>query len=261
MGPRRLCSWAQFKAAVNLRFTSKQCRSWPVVLLLAVGLAGCGSKKQVGQAPPPPPAPAPVASIDVRPSTVHPGETALLIWETQNATEVSIEPLGAVETNGSKDVNPTDSITYRLSAKGPGGVQDASVRITVTAASISPPAGEEDLLATRGGRQDIFFDSDAFSVRPDQEATIRDDTEFLKQHPDLNISIEGHCDESGSTEYNLALGESRANEVKNELVHAGIESKRIGTISYGKERPFCEEQSADCWKQNRRAHVVAMVPR
>ncbi len=258
MGLGKRCSSAEFKAGLKVCYQYNKARVLLAVLLLTVSLYSCGPKKVVSNTPPPPPPPAPVATMDVNPSTVQAGQTTLLTWETQNATEVRIEPLGAVEANGSKEVSPTDSTTYRLFAKGPGGAQGASVRVTLTTAAVSSLPGEEDLLASRGGRQDVFFDTDAFSIRPDQEATIRDDIEFLKQHPDLNIAIEGHCDELGSTEYNLALGESRASEVKSELVHAGIEGKRIETISYGKERPFCSETNEDCWKQNRRAHVVAV---
>lgn len=259
----RSCSSAEFKAALNICSQWNPARRSLAVVLLTVGLCSCGTKKEVGKAPPPPPPPAPVATIDVSPSTVQSGETATITWETQNATEVRIEPLGAVEANGSKEVSPADSTTYRLFAKGPGGVQGASVRVTVvtTTAAVPPAAGEEDLLAARGGRQDVFFDTDEFSIRPDQEATIRDDAEFLKQHPDLHVAIEGHCDELGSTEYNLALGESRASEVKSELVRAGVEGNRIDTISYGKERPFCSDENEECWKQNRRAHLVALFPR
>jgi peptidoglycan-associated lipoprotein len=248
---RTRCLSAEFRAA----------RRWLVPVLLTFGLYSCGEKKPISTATPPPPPPAPVATINVNPATVLAGQATLITWETQNATEVRIEPLGLVEANGSKEVSPADSITYRLYAKGPGGVQGASVRVTVTTAAIAPPPGEEDLLAARAGRQDVFFDTDDFGIRPDQEATVRDDAEFLKQHPDLRIAIEGHCDELGSTEYNLALGESRANEMKSQLVHAGVESNRIDTISYGKERPFCTDPNEDCWKQNRRAHVVAVIPK
>jgi peptidoglycan-associated lipoprotein len=260
MGPRRRCSSAEFKAALN-RWQSNRVSGWLSVVVLTASLYGCGGKKDISQAPPPPPPPAPVASINASPAAVRAGETTLLIWETHNATDVRIEPLGAVEANGSKEVSPSDSTTYRLFAKGPGGVQGASVRVTVNVAAAPTPAAEEDLLSARGGRQDVFFNTDEFSIRPDQEVTVHDDAEFLKQHPDLNIAIEGHCDELGSTEYNLALGESRANEVKSELVRAGVEGNRIGTISYGKERPFCNDENEDCWKQNRRAHVVAVTPR
>src|SRR5690348_13004091 len=123
------------------------------MVLLSVGLYSCGPKKVISNGPPPPPPPAPVATIDVSPSVVQVGQTTLITWETQNATEVRIEPLGAVEANGSKEVSPTDSTTYRLFAKGPGGVQGASIRVTVTTATVSPLSGEEDLLASRPGRQ------------------------------------------------------------------------------------------------------------
>jgi peptidoglycan-associated lipoprotein len=256
MGLRKRYSSPEFETRIH-----KANFLWAVVLL-TVGLCACGSKKVVSTAPPAPPPPTPTATIDASPATVQAGQTTLITWETQNATEVRIDPLGTVEANGSKEVSPTDSTTYRLTAKGPGGVQDASIRVTVTtAAAVSSTHAEEDLLASRGGRQDVFFDSDEFSIRADQQSTIRDDVEFLKQHPDLNIAIEGHCDELGSTEYNLALGESRAKEVRSELVRAGVEGKRIETISYGKERPFCSEANESCWKQNRRAHVVAMASR
>ncbi len=262
MGLHKHLSPTQTKATFNKRNRRTKTGRMLTVVLLAFGLNSCGPKKVVSTAPPAPPPPVPVATLNASPSTVQAGQTTLITWETQNATEVRLEPLGVVEPNGSKEVSPTDSTSYRLLAKGPGGTQDAMVRVTVTtAAAATPLAGEEDLLTARGGRQDVFFDSDEFSVRPDQEATIRDDADFLKQHPDLIIAIEGHCDELGSTEYNLALGESRANQVKSELVHAGVEGKRIETISYGKERQFCTEANEDCWKQNRRAHVVAVITR
>ncbi len=261
MGLHKHLSLTQIKATFNKINPSTKAGRILTVVLLVCGLNSCGPKKVVSTAPPAPPPPVPVATLNASPSTVQAGQTTLITWETQNATEVHLEPLGTVEPNGSKEVSPTDSTSYRLVAKGPGGTQDAMVRVTVTTAAAAPVSGEEDLLTARGGRQDVFFDSDEFSVRPDQEATIRDDADFLKQHPDLTIAIEGHCDELGSTEYNLALGESRANQVKTELVHAGVEGKRIETISYGKERQFCTETNEDCWKQNRRAHVVAVIAR
>lgn len=230
-----------------------------VIVFLWMVCLGCGTKNQVAKAPPPPPPPAPVASISAIPSTVQAGQAAVVKWETQNATDVRIEPLGTVEVSGSKEVTPKQSVTYHLVAKGPGGTQEMSARVTVVAVSStsSTPGNEEQLFATAVGRQDVFFDLDTFLIRSDQQETIQHDAEFLKRHPDLQIVIEGHCDELGSAEYNLALGESRANEVKAALVQAGVDESRIQTMSYGKEHPFCADANEDCWKQNRRAHVVA----
>jgi peptidoglycan-associated lipoprotein len=85
---------------------------------------------------------------------------------------------------------------------------------------------------------------------------VQADARFLNQHPNINFTIEGHCDERGSTEYNLALGDNRANAVKNALAQAGVNASRIKTISYGKEKPFCTESNEQCWQQNRRGHFV-----
>lgn len=234
------------------------------VTLAVTVLSGCPSKTPVAQTPPPPPPPAPTATIEVTPATVQAGQPVTLTWKTENATTVAIDPVGAVQANGSQTVTPSESTTYHITAKGPGGVQESDARVTVTgaAAAAQPGAGsEEALLAEAAGRLDVFFDTNDFSIRPDQLTTIRNDADFLKQHPELSIVVEGHCDETGSTEYNLALGDRRAMEVKTALEKAGVNSRRMRTISYGKEQPFCQEQSDDCWRMNRRAHIVPDMQR
>ena len=250
-----------FKTRLGIFSARASLRLWAItLLLLLVACYGCGKKPEVAKAPPPPPPPAPVVSISASPSMLQAGQPVVITWETQNATEVRIEPFGAVDLSGSKSVTPAQSITYHLVAKGPGGTQEMAARVTVMPASASTPSPngeEEQLFASGGGRQDVFFDLDTFEIRSDQQDTIQHDAAFLQQHPDLLILVEGHCDELGSAEYNLALGESRANQVRSALVQAGIDSARIDTMSYGKERPFCKESSEDCWKQNRRAHIVA----
>ena len=118
---------------------------------------------------------------------------------------------------------------------------------------LDPPT-EEELFSQNV--KDVYFDYDKADVRGDQRASIQADAAFLNQHPSINITIEGHCDERGSTDYNLALGDQRASAVKNELTTAGISGSRIKTISYGKEKPFCSESNEACWQQNRRGHLV-----
>jgi|SRR5579862_229813 len=229
------------------------------VLFTVVTVTGCGNKTRVSQAaPPPPPPPAPTTSIEVNPAMVQPGGSATINWKTENATEVRIEPLGKVDANGSKTVNPTDSTDYRLIATGPGGTQETVARITVAATGTSLPVRSDDFFAEQNERQDVFFDLDQYTIRSDQRSTILNDAKFLNQHPDLYVMIEGHCDELGSTNYNLALGDIRANEVKEALVKAGVDAARIDTVTYGKERPFCHEPNESCWKQNRRAHIVSV---
>ncbi|HEX3818903.1 MAG TPA: peptidoglycan-associated lipoprotein Pal [Candidatus Sulfotelmatobacter sp.] len=225
--------------------------------LLALG--ACGGKKATPPPPPPPPAaPAPTASIAVNPNTVQAGQSASLTWQTSNATDVSIDGIGAVQANGSQSVAPTDSTTYHLVAKGAGGTQEATARLTVTQAPPPPPPTanitDEDLFSQNV--KDVYFDYDKSDVRGDQQTSIAADAQFFAQHQNMNFTIEGHCDERGSTEYNLALGDQRASSVKSALTAAGVSASRIKTISYGKEKPFCTESNEACWQQNRRGHLV-----
>ena len=234
-------------------------------LFLIVGLSAllmlgaCKKKAAPPPPPPPPPPPSPTASISVDPASIQAGQSATLSWQTSNATDVSIDGIGAVQPNGSQSVSPTDSTTYHLTAKGSGGTQEATARLTVTQAPPPPPppaptVTDEDLFAQNV--KDVYFDYDKSDVRADQQSSIQADAQFLNQHPNMNFTIEGHCDERGSTDYNLALGDQRASAVKNALTAAGVNASRVKTISYGKEKPFCSESNEACWQQNRRGHFV-----
>jgi peptidoglycan-associated lipoprotein len=225
----------------------------------ALMFLGACAKKAAPPPPTPPPSPtAPTASLSANPNTINQGQPTTLTWQTTNATDVSIDGIGAVDTSGSRQVTPADSTTYHLVAKGPGGTQDATARVTVNSQPAPPPpttsATEEELFAQNV--KDIYFDYDKSDVRPSDQATIQGDAQFLQQHPGIHITVEGHCDERGSTEYNLALGTSRADSVKAALIQAGVAGDRIKTYSYGKEKPFCTESNESCWQQNRRAHFV-----
>jgi peptidoglycan-associated lipoprotein len=106
--------------------------------------------------------------------------------------------------------------------------------------------------------KDIHFDYDKYDVRRVDEEILRENAAFLKKNPKMKIQIEGHCDERGTVEYNLALGERRANSMKRYLVSLGIASDRISTISYGKERPLDPGHNEEAWAKNRRAHIVVL---
>jgi len=221
-------------------------------------LGACKKKVAPPPPPPPPPPPAPTASLSANPNTIQKGSSTTLTWETSNATDVSIDGIGAVQATGSQSVTPSDSTTYRLTAKGAGGTQEATARVTVTEPPPPPPppptVSDEELFAQNV--KDIYYDYDKYDIRADQLSIIQADAAFLAQHTSMNFTIEGHCDERGSTEYNLALGDNRANAVKNALTQAGVSADRIKTISYGKEKPFCTDHDEQCWQQNRRGHFV-----
>jgi peptidoglycan-associated lipoprotein len=241
--------------------TQKGLKSFALVAALGavMMLGACHKKTAPPPPPPPPPPPSPTASLSVNPNTIQAGQSATLSWQTTNASDVSIDGIGAVQPNGTQQVSPTDSTTYHLVAKGSGGSQEATARITVTQAPPPPPpptpsATDEDLFSQN--IKDVYFDYDKSDVRADQQGSLQADAQFLSQHPNINIVIEGHCDSRGSTEYNLALGDQRASSVKNALATLGISASRIKTISYGKEKPFCSEENEACWQQNRRGHFV-----
>jgi peptidoglycan-associated lipoprotein len=104
--------------------------------------------------------------------------------------------------------------------------------------------------------RDAYFDFNKSDIRADAREALSKTADFLKNYPQIKVNIEGHCDERGSTEYNLALGDRRANATKQYLVSLGISADRITTVSYGKEKPFCMESNEACWQQNRRGHFV-----
>jgi peptidoglycan-associated lipoprotein len=227
-----------------------------VATLGALLFAGACTKKPVAKTvPQAPPPTAPTVALSASPDVVNSGQSTTLTWNTTNATTVNISGLGEVAASGSKQVTPSDSTTYQLEAKGPGGNRDASARVTVNqpvAQTHEPSLTDAELFARN--MKDVYFDYDRYNVRADQANITEADAKFLNEHPNLPILIEGHCDDRGSEEYNLALGDNRANSVKADLVKLGVSANRIRTISYGKEKPFCTQDQESCWTQNRRDH-------
>lgn len=229
-----------------------------VVTILGVGLFLSGCSKKAAKATPPaaPAPPAPSATLAASPDVIQEGQSTVLTWSTENASTITIDGLGELPASGSKSVTPNSSTTYTLIAKGPGGSQDASARVTVnpkTAAVSEPTPSDEDLFAQNV--KDVLFDYDKSEIRPDQSTIAQNDAAFLSQHPSIRVVLEGHCDDRGSEEYNLALGTSRAESLKKSLLAQGISEDRIKTISYGKEKPFCTDQNDSCWQRNRVDHL------
>jgi len=104
--------------------------------------------------------------------------------------------------------------------------------------------------------KDIFFDFDKYDIRQNDAKTLDGNASWLKSHQNYLVLIEGHCDERGTNEYNLALGERRAKSTMNYLVSQGVQANRITIISYGEERPQCAEKVEGCWSKNRRSHFL-----
>ena len=247
-----------------------------LTLSLAVFAAGC-KKKAPPPPPPPPPAPAPeqprpapasaptVAQFSAEPTSIQRGQSSTLRWEvTGNVTSVSIDQtIGTVQNTGNRRVFPSESTTYTLTATGPGGSTTASATVSVASPPPPPPpptAATGVTLEQRLGSdvQDAYFDYDKSDVRGDARDVLTKDAAAIKgilnDFPTASIVVEGHCDERGSAEYNLGLGDRRATAAKDFLVQLGVPADRLKTISYGKERPQCTESGEQCWQRNRRAH-------
>ncbi len=223
---------------------------------VVLSLGACSKKVAVAKATPPPPPPSPTASITASPASITKGQPVQLTWQTQNASEITIEGLGTVTASGTRSISPNDSTTYKLTAKGPGGTQEADARVTVTAPPPVASVGPSDSELFAQNIKDLYFDYDKYDVSSDEQAILKADAQFLAAHPNYRMVISGHCDERGSEDYNLALGSSRANTVRDQLVSLGVSSDRIKTISYGKEKPFCTDENDQCWHANRRAHFT-----
>lgn len=125
-----------------------------------------------------------------------------------------------------------------------------------TATATPPPRPAVKDFAAVPELQDVYFDFDKYDIRPADARTLDANAAYLKSNPNSLILIEGHCDERGTNEYNLALGERRAKSTMNYLVSQGVQANRITIISYGEERPACTDKSEACWAKNRRSHFL-----
>ncbi len=238
-----------------------------VCVIALMSFAGC--KKNVAAVPntyppvpPPPPVPAPTITLRAAPDSIDRGQSTSLQWEAKNATSVNIQPeVGNVQVQGTRSVQPGSSVTYTAVAMGPGGRASGSARVTVRIPAAAEPPRPAPRPGARVGMADLFkqnvqtiyFDFDKSDLRPDQVSRLEANASWLKEHQGIKFTIDGDCDERGSEEYNLALGDRRANRVKEFLMKEGVDASSITTVSYGEERPVCREASEACYQKNRRA--------
>jgi peptidoglycan-associated lipoprotein len=253
-----------------------------VLIVLALALASAGCHKNVPPpvaappiAPPPPPAApsvtaAPTITLRADNTTITTGQSVTLTYAATNATAVTIAPgVGAVTpaNGGTRQVSPTTLTTYTATATGPGGTaSSAGVTITVNprppaAPAAAPPAAPP---ATRTPLTTIFnqtmvpilFDYDKSNIRAGEEPKLLQMASFLKQNANVRFTIEGHADERGGQEYNIALGDERAAAVRKYLAGQGVAENRMTVQSFGEEKPICTIMTEDCWQRNRRAAFV-----
>ncbi|HVG26163.1 MAG TPA: OmpA family protein [Acidobacteriaceae bacterium] len=246
---------------------SRQSPLWKTLLLSAsvTLLAAGGCHKKTNALPPPASLPpestvAPTASITADPMAIDQGQSVVLNWRSSGATSVSIDGIGNVAVSGTQTVSPASSTNFHLVAKGDGGTTEANVRVTVrvpTVPSTGTSGTADDEMgsdaAFHAAVKDVFFGYDSYDISPEAETAVTAASKYLAAHPAVKLLIAGYCDDRGSAEYNITLGENRANAAKQALVAAGVQPARLRVVSYGKERQFCSEENESCWQQNRRA--------
>ncbi|HSR69035.1 MAG TPA: OmpA family protein [Acidobacteriota bacterium] len=248
------------------------------LLVFLLAAAACGER----QAPPPPPPSAdrsptgspdatpgatvapPSVTLNAQPLQVRRGEPSLLDWEATSASQVTLQPgIGEVEAVGSLQVYPEQTTTYILNALGEGGSSTRSVTVEVLAdeqglevQNIDPDLPLEERF--KRAVKPVFFEFDEADLSAEARRTLDENIEWLTLPENLSVRflVEGHCDQRGSDEYNLALGELRAQVVKGYLVRGGVDPARIFTVSYGEERPFATGDSEEDYALNRRAHFL-----
>ena len=190
------------------------------------------------------PAAAPTVTLTAEPETIAKGTCSTLSWATTDATGASIDQgIGNVGTRGYRKVCPPETITYSITAMGAGGAATSSAMVTV----ITPGAMM---------LENIYFDFDKSSIRKDAKPILEKVAAHMKKTPGAKLQIEGHCDERGTAEYNLALGQRRADATKKYLVNLGVDGSRLSTISYGEEKPADPGNNEAAWAKNRRAAFV-----
>jgi peptidoglycan-associated lipoprotein len=190
--------------------------------------------------------PAPTVRISLDQDAITRGQSTTLHWNSNNSDRVTISDLGTVPNSGSRVVSPSQSTTYTATANGPGGSDTASARLTVTEetpAETRPrttPTNTSPAIATLFGQQvqAVFFDYDSADIKPESQDRLRRAAAWLTQGPYRSIAfrIEGNCDPRGTEEYNIGLGERRAQAAKEFLVALGVDAGRVQTVSYGEER-------------------------
>ncbi len=212
-------------------------------------------------APSKPAAVMPTIEITAEPSTIERGSQTTLSWKSTDATSVLIDGgVGNVAETGSLVLSPTESTTYTAIARGSGGSARDSTRVTVVpkrAAKLSVTDIEGLQRAIDDGRvRPVFFDYDRALLSSKTTQILEENARWIKRFPTATVIVEGHCDERGSEEYNLALGDRRAQVTRDYLLDAGVSATQLEALSFGEERPFESCHDETCWSKNRRAHFA-----
>ena len=167
---------------------------------------------------------------------------------------------GSVGSTGSSSVSPSGSDGKSAGDGRAGATKESNVPSTSSSLD-QLKAGKPPVTSASSPLKDVLFEFDSYDLRGNARDVLRSNADWLKSNPSARIEVEGHCDERGTSEYNLALGAKRSQTAKDYLVSLGISPERVSTISYGEEIPVCTEHNENCWRQNRRARFVVVPSR
>ena len=177
------------------------------------------------------------------------GFTLLVACSTTKTSELPPPPTPSAQAPVSKpDIPPKDQ-----------GLSESATRSKEGTSSLDALRRGEIASTPPGSPlKEVFFDFDSYDLSADARSTLKAAADWLKKNPAVKVNIEGHCDDRGTTEYNLALGAKRAQTAQNYLVSLGVPASRLSTISYGEEVPVCREENESCWQKNRRDRFVSL---
>ena len=188
------------------------------------------------------------------------GKTAKSESSESSRTGVGNFPDTSMQSGGGSglrglDKNPSEERIGAGNGMGAGSLL-AKADTSDTAARQMDDIRAEQAAAAAAGLRDVFFGYDSWTISDDQRQALNRDADWMKSNSSAMVKVEGHCDERGTTAYNLVLGEKRAKAVRNYLVELGISANRLSVVSYGKERPSCMDHAESCYQQNRRGHLA-----
>lgn len=161
--------------------------------------------------------------------------------DTSRSSNAPNTSMSGFSSNGTERVSPNPLLAKADPSRGGRQLEEIRAEQTATAAA---------------GLRDVFFDYDSWAINEEGRQVLTRDADWLRAHGMAQLKVEGHCDERGSATYNFVLAEKRAKAVRNYLMELGVKGDRLTVVSYGKERPFCNDLSESCFQQNRRGHLV-----
>jgi len=177
---------------------------------------------------------------------------------SKSSEQATAKGAGKGSTSGRTEpgISEQDLLKQGKDPSAEGEIKVAKIQPSDATGRLAEDMRREQAATAAAGLKDVFFGYDSWNITEQARQALSADAEWINANPTILLKIEGHCDERGTQAYNLVLGEKRAKAVRNYLAELGVGANRLAVVSYGKERPFCQEHDESCYQQNRRGHIV-----